>query len=196
MSEQRRPRVSAGHGCEIAETAVVGAGDEGVTYIGDDATIRGGTTLYTGVEIGDGFVTGHHALVRTGTTIGDDVLVGTQTTLDGDLDVGSRVRLQTGVYLPPATTVGDDVFFGPHAVVTNDPYPVRTTSEIVGATVESHASVGANATILPGVTVGRNSFVAAGAVVTEDVPPETLAVGTPATHESLPARLQGDNQFE
>lgn len=189
--------LQTGRNCTVAESAEVGPrqDDGGVTRIGDDATIRAGTIIYGDVDIGDGFATGHHALVRADTTIGDDTLVGSQVTLDGDLDVGSHVRLQTGVYLPPKTIVGDTVFFGPHAVVTNDPYPVRETSELVGATFEPHVSVGANATVMPGVTVGRNSFVAAGSVVVDDVPPDTLAMGVPATHEPLPPELEGGNEF-
>lgn len=198
MSEQDLSTVRIGDGCDVAETAVVGepGGVDGAyTRIGDEATIRGGTIIYTDVEIGDGFSTGHHALVRGGTEIGDDVLVGSHAVLDGDVTLGSRVSCQTGVYLPPKTTVGDDVFLGPHAVVTNDPYPVRETSELVGATLESNVSVGANATILPGVTVGEGSFVAAGSVVTEDVPTESLAVGNPARHEPLPEALLGGNEL-
>lgn len=197
MTEKVLASIDTGRNCDIAETAIVGKQHDGggVTTIGDDATIRAGTIIYTGVDIGDGFVTGHNALIRADTTIGDDALVGSQVTLDGDLEVGSNVRLQTGAYLPPKTTVEDGVFFGPHAVVTNDPYPVRETSELVGATFEEHVSVGANATIMPGVTVGRNSFVAGGAVVVDDVPPDTLAMGAPATHEPLPPELQGGNEF-
>jgi len=194
MSEQSIGGYEAGEDCTVAETAVVGEAG-GVTRLGDGATIRAGTVVYGDVTVGDGFSTGHHALVRSGTTAGDDVLVGTHAVLDGDLSLGSRVRLQTGTYLPQRTTVGDDVFFGPHAVVTNDPYPVRERSELVGATVENGVSIGANATVLPGVTVGERSFVAAGAVVTEDVPPDTLAVGAPATHEPLPEHLQGGNDL-
>lgn len=198
MTEQALAARETGRNCDIAETAIVGKqhGGDGVTRIGDDATIRDGTIIYTDVDVGDGFVTGHHAIVRAGTSIGDETLVGSQVTLDGDLSVGSRVRLQTGAYLPPKTTVGDDVFFGPHAVVTNDPYPVREESELVGATIESGVSIGANATVLPGVTVGENSFVAAGALVVDDVPPDSLAMGVPATHEPLPPELQGGNEFE
>ncbi|QLH82942.1 N-acetyltransferase [Halosimplex pelagicum] len=198
MSEHDLSTVRTGDGCDIAETAVVGepgGSGEAYTRIGDDATVRGGTIVYTDVEIGDGFSTGHHALVRGGTTVGDDVLVGSHAVLDGDVTLGSRVSCQTGVYLPPKTTVGDDVFLGPHAVVTNDPYPVRETSELVGATLESNVSVGANATILPDVTVGERSFVAAGSVVTEDVPPGTLAMGNPARHEPLPDELDGGNEL-
>ena len=127
------------------------------------------------------------------TEIGDDVLVGTKSVIDGRSELGSRVSMQTGVYVPTHTTIGDDVFLGPHAVLTNDPYPLRTDEEIVGPTIEDGVSVGANATILPDVTVGERSFVAAGAVVTEDVPSDCLAVGAPASVQELPPELQGGN---
>jgi len=91
------------------------------------------------------------------------------------------------------TTLGDRVFVGPNAVLTNDPAPLRRETDLEGPTLEDDASVGANATILPGVTVGAGAFVAAGAVVTEDVPPETLAIGVPARHEPLPEELDGGN---
>ena len=161
--------------------------------VGPDATIRSGTRVYADVSIGRGFTTGHDALVREHTTIGDNVLLGTKSVLDGSLSVGSGTRIQTGVYVPPKSTVGDRVFLGPNAVLTNDPYPLRTETPLEGPTLEDDVSVGANATILPGVTVGHGAFVAAGAVVTEDVPPETLAVGVPAEHEPLPAELADGN---
>lgn len=165
------------------------------TVIGDDATIRSGTIVYADVQVGDGFTTGHDALVRERTDIGDDVIVGTQTVIDGTTTVGSRVSLQTGVYVPSHTTIGSDVFVGPRAVLTNDPYPIREDVDLVGPALEDHVSIGANATLLPGVTVGEGSFVAAGAVVTDDVPSETLAVGAPARHRPLPERLQGGNEI-
>ncbi|MFC7212842.1 acyltransferase [Saliphagus sp. GCM10025334] len=161
--------------------------------IGDDPTIRAGTIVYDDVVIGDRFSTGHFALVREQTRIGDDVLVGTNTTIDGTSTVGSNVSIQTGVYVPAETTIGDNVFLGPNAVLTNDPYPLRREVDLEGPTLEDHVSIGANATILPGVTVGRGSFVAAGAVVSADVPEETLAVGVPARHEPLPESLRGGN---
>ncbi|MFC4437941.1 MULTISPECIES: acyltransferase [Natrialbaceae] len=161
--------------------------------VGSDPAIRPGTIVYDDVVIGDRFRTGHFALIRERTEIGDDVLVGTNATIDGTATVGSNASLQTGVYVPPQTAIGDHVFLGPNAVLTNDPYPLRQESELEGPTLEEHASVGANATILPGVTVGRGSFVAAGAVVTRDVPAETLAVGVPAGHEPLPEPLRGGN---
>ncbi|MGM0605608.1 MAG: DapH/DapD/GlmU-related protein [Halobacteriota archaeon] len=163
--------------------------------LGDDVTIRSGTVIYNGVEIGDRFTTGHNALIREETTIGDDVVVGTNTVIDGTTEIGSRVSLQTGVYVPTHTTIGDSVFVGPRAVLTNDPYPVRTAANLAGPTIEADASIGANATILPDVTIGERSFVAAGAVVTEDVPPDRLAIGSPAVHRPLTESLEGGNDL-
>lgn len=192
MTEQQ------GRNRHVHPDATVGhAYDEDSTppVVGEDATIRSGTVVYDDVEIGDGFTTGHGVLVREGTVVGDDVVVGTNTVIDGDTIIGSNVSLQTNVYIPTNTTIGDRVFVGPCAALTNDPYPIRQRSELVGPTLEDDASVGANATILPGVTVGEGAFVAAGAVVTEDVPPETLALGAPAEHRPLPEGLQGGNDI-
>jgi acetyltransferase-like isoleucine patch superfamily enzyme len=163
--------------------------------IGDDATIRSGTVIYDDVTIGDDFTTGHGALVREETTIGDDVIVGTNTVIDGQTTIGSHVSMQTNVYVPTNTTIGDRVFVGPAATFTNDPYPIRQSADLEGPTLEDDVSIGANATLLPGVTVGAGAFVAAGAVVTEDVPPETLAVGAPAEFRPLPESLAGGNDL-
>ena len=190
--------VRIGDRAEVDQTAIVGYGyddDSTPTVIGDDATIRAGSIIYADVTIGDDFATGHNALVREHTEIGDGVVVGTDAVVDGSVTIGSDVSLQTGVYVPPETELGDQVFLGPHAVLTNDSYPVRTDDDLDGPVVEDHVSVGANATILPGVTIGERSFVAAGAVVIEDVPPETLVVGAPAEPRPLPDRLREGNQL-
>lgn len=189
-------RAKTGPTNRIDDEATVGyihTADAQPAKIGEGATIRAGTIVYAAVEIGEDFTTGHNALVRENTTIGDDVLVGTDTTIDGSCTIGSHVSLQTGVYVPTHTDIGSQVFVGPRAVLTNDPYPVRRDADLTGPTLENHVSIGANATLLPGVTVGRGAFVAAGAVVTEDVPAETLAVGVPARHEPLPEKLTGEN---
>jgi acetyltransferase-like isoleucine patch superfamily enzyme len=185
-----------GQHCEIASSVefLSPGADERAPRVGDGATIRSGTIVYPDVWIGRNFTTGHNAIVREDTTVGDDVVLGTNAVLDGTCTVGDAVSMQTGVYVPPETTVGDGVFLGPHAVLTNDPYPLRTDVGLTGPTISAHASVGANATILPGVTVGERAFVAAGAVVTEDVPPETLAAGVPAEHHPLPETLEGENE--
>jgi acetyltransferase-like isoleucine patch superfamily enzyme len=192
-------RFVSGTGCTIDDEAIVGYGYDGEdgepTRLGDEATIRAGTIVYADVVAGDGFTTGHGALVRERTVVGDDVLVGTHSVVDGRTTIGSHVSLQTGVYVPADSTVGSNVFLGPHAALTNDAYPIRTESDLAGPTLEDGVSVGANATVLPGVTVGENAFVAAGAVVTDDVPPNTLAVGTPARTRTLPEPLEGANRI-
>ncbi|MFC4989465.1 acyltransferase [Saliphagus infecundisoli] len=197
-----RSHVDCGAGSRIDPSADVGyaahvEGSESPppTRIGDGARIRAGTIVYAGVEIGDGFATGHDALVREETTVGDDVLVGTKTVVDGATEIGDHVSLQTGVYVPRETEIGSNVFVGPGAVLTNDPYPIRADDGLRGPTIAEGASVGANATVLPGVRIGENAFVAAGAVVCEDVPPDTLAVGAPARERELPDRLAGPNQL-
>lgn len=163
--------------------------------IGDDPTIRAGTIVYADVEIGDGFTTGHNALVRERTVIGDDVVVGTNVVIDGETTIGDDVSFQTGAYVPTKTTIEDNVFVGPQASLTNDPYPIRRDEPLEGPTIESSASIGANATLLPGVTVGERAFVSAGSVVTRDVPPDTLAIGVPAEHDRLPDELRGTNEI-
>lgn len=197
------PHVTCGEDPHIDPSADVGyaAGVDGPgggpppTRIGDGARIRAGTVVYAGVEIGDGFATGHDAVVREGTTVGDDVLVGTKTVIDGATTIGDHVSLQTRVYVPRETVVGSNVFVGPGTVLTNDAYPVRADDGLRGPTIAEGASVGANATLLPGVEIGENAFIAAGAVVTEDVPPDTLAVGAPARMRELPDRLAGPNRI-
>ena len=163
--------------------------------IGPDSVIRSGTIIYDDVETGASFSTGHHALVREQTVVGEDVLVGTQVVIDGKTTVGDHVSMQTGAYVPQGTEIESRVFLGPNATLLNDPYPIRKEVDLVGPTLEEGVSIGANATVLPGVTVGEGAFVASGAVVTADVPPKTLAVGVPATHRELPADLEGNNQL-
>lgn len=189
-------RAASDENCEIDDGATIGYEydpEASPPELGADATIRAGTIIYCDVTIGDDFATGHNALVREETTIGDDVLVGTNAVIDGYSDLGSHVSLQTGVYVPSHTTIEGNVFLGPHAVLTNDPYPIRESVDLEGPTIRRGASIGANATILPGVEIGENAFVAAGAVVIDDVPPATLAAGVPAEHYDLPAPLQGGN---
>ncbi|WP_440992284.1 DapH/DapD/GlmU-related protein [Haloarchaeobius baliensis] len=169
--------------------------DSEAPTVGEGSVIRSGTILYNDVTIGKRLQTGHHALIREQTVIGDDSLVGTQTVIDGETDVGDSVSMQTGVYIPRNTTIGDRVFLGPKATLLNDMFPVRSDYELTGPTLRDDVSVGANATILPDVTIGENAFIAAGAVVTEDVPPRTLAAGVPATHQTLPEELTGGNDL-
>lgn len=187
-----------GAGTTVHEAATVGVSHAEVTkppVIGKNGVIREGTIIYDDVEVGDGLQTGHHALIREHTDIGDDVLVGTNAVLDGGCDIGDRVSFQTGVYIPYGARIGDRVFLGPHATLLNDRYPVRTDGELEGPILDNDVTIGGNATILPGTKVGQGAFVAAGSVVTENVPPETLAMGAPARIKELPHELHGRNKL-
>jgi acetyltransferase-like isoleucine patch superfamily enzyme len=93
------------------------------------------------------------------------------------------------VYIPTNTTIGDHVFIGPNTVLTNDRYPPSGIGGLVGPVIDHHAAIGANATILPNIHIGEGALVAAGAIVTRDVPAHKLAVGAPARIRDLPSAL-------
>jgi len=191
--------VKLGRGCAVQEGVILGLRyKEGCreAVIGDRAVIRWGTVIYADVEIGDDFKTGHSVMIREKTRIGDRVVVGTNTVIDGNVEIGSYVKLESNVYIPTHTKIGSYVFIGPGAVLTNDKYPQRLRDEYepLGPTLEDSVTVGANATILPGVRLGEGAMVAAGSVVTKDVPPWHLAIGVPARFEPLPERLRERNR--
>lgn len=154
--------------------------------IGDNAVIRPGTIIYCDVTIGNHFSSGHNVMIRENTEIGDRVSIGTSAIIEGNVKIGNDINLQSLVYIPTGVVIEDGVFIGPNAVLTNDRYPPHGGESLAGPVIKKGASIGANATILPGVTIGENSLVAAGAVVTKDVPPEMLAVGAPARFRELP----------
>lgn len=169
--------------------------DSAPPVIGANPRIRSGSIIYNDVVIGENLVTGHDVLIREETQIGDGVVVGTDTVIDGNSEIGAFVSMQTGVYIPSNTEIGDRVFLGPKSVLTNDRYPIRSESKLEGPILEDDVSIGANATIVPGVTVGERSFVAAGSVVTRDVPEETMAIGVPAEFKNLPPEIEGRNDL-
>lgn len=152
--------------------------------IGDHAILRSGTVIYCDVIIGNNFQSGHNILIREKTRIGDRTSIGTATVIDGNTVIGNDVSLQSMVYVPTDTTIEDNVFIGPNAVLTNDRYP--PSSSIKGPVIKNGAAIGANATILPGVCIGEGALVAAGSVVTRDVPDYMLAVGSPARLKEMP----------
>lgn len=163
--------------------------------IGGRALIRPGTAIYCDVAIGAGLRTGHHALVRENTAIGDGVLIGTNAVIDGGCRIGSHVSIQSNAYIPTNTVIEDHVFLGPCSVLANDKYPVRILRELKGPVLRKGVSIGANATVLPGIEIGEGAMVAAGAVVTKDVPAWKLAVGCPARAAELPGVLKSLNRI-
>ncbi len=154
--------------------------------IGDHAVIRSGSILYTDTTIGDRFQCGHQVLIRAEVIIGDRCVVHHKCTLEGRLRIGRGVKIMAHVYLPSTTEIGDMVFIGPNTTFLNDRYPMRRAAPVEGPTIESNVSIGGGVTVCPGVRIGENSVIGAGAVVTADVPPNTLAYGVPARHYPLP----------
>src|SRR5208337_1775333 len=159
------------------------------TTIGKNAIIRSGTIIYCDVCIGDDFQTGHNVMIRESTRIGDRVAIGTATVIEGNTVIGDDVKLQSMVYIPTETSIGNRVFIGPNTVLTNDRYPPRNIGGLKGPTLMDGAAIGANVTILPGICIGEGALVAAGAVVTRNVPDRMLAIGSPARIKDLPSIL-------
>jgi len=114
--------------------------------------------------------------------IGSGCIIGEHVFIENDVVIGDRVIIKNGVQLWDGLMIGNDVFIGPNATFANDPFPrSRTTGpHIMPTVIKDNASIGANATILPGVTIGRDAMVGAGAVVTKDVPPSAVVYGNPA----------------
>ena len=158
--------------------------------VGSNGVLRPGTTIYADVKIGDFFSSGHNVMIREKTTIGDHVSLGTNVIIEGNSTLGDHVNLQSLVYIPTNTVLGSHVFIGPNSVLTNDKYPPNGGADLHGPIIEDYVSIGANATILSGVIIGTGSLVAAGSVVTKDVPPGTLAIGSPARMKTLPVGVK------
>ena len=188
-----------GENCVIQPNAVVGfkyRDDCEKAVVGNNAVIRSFSIIYADVIIGDNFKTGHGIMIREKTTIGSQIVIGSSTVIDGNVTIGSYVKIESNVYIPTHTSIGSHVFIGPCAALTNDKYPQRMRDQYKpeGPYIEDSVSVGANSTILPGVRIGEGSFMAAGTVVTRDVPPWSLCKGVPGKIEPLPENLRERNR--
>ncbi len=146
--------------------------------IGNNCHIRPGTVIYELVELGNNVETGHNVMIREEAKVGNNVVIGTLSVIEGHVTIGNNVRIESGVFIPVNTYIGNNVFLGPYVVITNDKYPL--SSKLKGATIEDGAIVGANAVLIAGVRVGEGAVIAAGSVVTKDVPPKSVVAGVPA----------------
>lgn len=123
-----------------------------------------------------------YAVILQGASIGSNCNICAHTLIEGDVVIGNNVTIKSGVFIWDGSRIEDNVFIAPNATLTNDPLPrSRVYPETFsGIHIKQGASIGANATLLPGVTIGENAMVGAGAVVTKDVPANAVVVGNPA----------------
>jgi len=129
-------------------------------------------------QIGKNVKIWHFAYVGDNTIIGDNVKIGSLAHVDYNVVIGENTMIEGQVYIPPLSKIGKNVFIGPAAVLTNDPYP--PSQKMIGVIIKDGAVIGSRAVIKAGVTIGNNSVVAMGAVVTKDVPDNTVVAGVPA----------------
>jgi acetyltransferase-like isoleucine patch superfamily enzyme len=188
----------AAEDCELQPGAQVGLRYKegcGPAVFGAHARIRSGTVIYGDVTAGDHFQTGHHVLVRADTIVGDHVTLGTNVVIDGQVRIGSFVKIESNCYIPTHCTFGSRVFLGPGVTILNDRYPLRqrATYQPEGCVIEDNVTIGGGVVLLPGVRIGAGSFVAAGAVVTKDIPSGKLVVGVPGQVRPLPEHLDEPN---
>ena len=182
-----------GDGCRIEDHAVLGKaprlaahsgarGEVARLELGEGAAVCAGAVVFAGARVGARSIIGDQAYVRERTTIGTGAVIGRGSAVDNDVLIGDRVRVQTNVYLTAFSVLEDDVFVGPGVTTTNDHTMARHDDSLPlrGAVLRRACRVGGASVLLPGVEIGEEAFVAAGAVVTRDVPPRGVVIGVPA----------------
>jgi len=151
--------------------------------IGDGCIIGTNTVIYRGCEIGNKVLVADLATIRENVTVGDFTIVGRGVAIENFCKIGRYVKLETNVYITAHSELEDRVFVAPCAAFSNDNYVGRTKERFKhfkGVTVKKGGRVGVNATVLPGVTIHEDALVAAGALVTKDVPAGKIVAGVPA----------------
>jgi UDP-3-O-[3-hydroxymyristoyl] glucosamine N-acyltransferase len=188
------PGTEIGEGCLIEDGAVLGkrprlraassaAGAAVGTLVLESAvTVCCGAVVYAGAHVSTKAIIGDQAQVRERARIGAGSVVGRASSVDFDAKVGARVLIQTGVYVTGGSVVEDDVFLGPGVLTTNDHTMGRHPPEapLLGATFRRACRVGGGAVLVPGIVVGEEAFIAAGAVVTRNVGDREVVMGVPA----------------
>ncbi|HWX96295.1 MAG TPA: DapH/DapD/GlmU-related protein [Solirubrobacteraceae bacterium] len=182
-----------GDGCAIEDHAVLGKrprlashsrslGDVGDLELAEGVKVGAGAVVFAGARVGAETIIGDQSFVRERSWIGGGSVVGRGSVVDNDVELGARARVQTGVYLTAFTLVEDDVFIGPGVTTTNDNTMGRHDPEtpVAGPVLRHACRIGGGAVLAPGVEIGVEAYVAAGAVVVSDVPPRAVVMGVPA----------------
>ncbi len=189
------PGTVLGDGVKVLEHAVVGkqptlsprstAKREPLppTVIGAGTIVSTGAIVFAGSAIGQRVILGDQSCVRERVTIGDDVVVGRGSLVENDTTIGAMTKIQADAYITAYSTLEEHVFIAPCVVTTNDNWMGRTEKRfgnIKGPTIKRGARIGGGAILCPAIEIGEDAFVGAGAVVTKDVPPRVVVVGSPA----------------
>ena len=146
--------------------------------IGQEALIRSGSIIYSDSIIGDHFQTGHQVTIREKSEIGNHVSIGTLSDIQGNCRIGNYVRLHSNVHIGQLSQIDDYVWIFPYVILTNDPTP--PSEDFVGVTVNSFAIIATGAIIMPGIIIGQDSLIGAGAIVTKPVTEYSVVAGNPA----------------
>jgi len=182
------PNVKLGKNSLIFDYTILGIPPKGAkkgeyeTIIGKNSCIRSHTVIYAGNKIGDNFQTGHHVMIREFNKIGDNVSFGTNSVIEHHVKIGNNVRIHSNAFIPEFSILKDGVWIGPNVVLTNAYHPLCPKAKecLKGPTIHENAKIGANATILPDIKIGKNSLIGAGSVVVKDVPANVVVAGNPA----------------
>ena len=151
--------------------------------LGAGTIVSTGAIVFAGTTIGDRVILGDQSCIRERVLIGDDVVVGRGSLVENDTTIGAMTKIQADAYITAYSTLEEHVFIAPCVVTTNDNWMGRTEKRfgnIKGPTIRRGARIGGGAILCPGVEIGEEAFVGAGAVVTKDVPPRVVVVGSPA----------------
>ena len=148
----------------------------------EDVFVHPSAEVSENAKIGEGTKIWNHAQIREGAEIGKNCIIGKNVYIDSKVRVGNNVKIQNGISLYNGLTVEDDVLLGPHCVFTNDLYPRAFVNDykVYPTVIKKGSSVGANATIVCGVTIGDHAMIGAGSVVTKNIPNHGFAFGNPA----------------
>ena len=189
------PGIELGDGIAIGDHAVVGKqptlgrrstatrADLPSLVVGDGTSILALAVVFAGTRLGRRVVVGDQACVRERCELGDEVVVGRGSLVENNTTIGARTRIQAIAYVTAYSVLEEDVFIAPGVTTTNDNFMGRTEKRLElmrGPTIRRGARVGGGAVILPGIEIGEEAFVGAGAVVTRDVPARAVVVGSPA----------------
>jgi acetyltransferase-like isoleucine patch superfamily enzyme len=189
------PGTVIGAGCQIGDNVVLGkqpalsarstAKREELPplKLGEGTIVSTGAIVFAGTTIGARSIIGDQSCVRERCELGADVVVGRGSLVENDTRIGARTKIQANAYVTAYSTLEEDVFIAPCVVTTNDNFMGRTEKRHElrqGPTIRRGARIGGAAVLLPGIEVGAEAFVGAGAVVTKDVPARAVVVGSPA----------------